>query len=225
MISQLIWDNDEISGVIDFTCACKHPYIWEIVRSYIYMAPEVSQGMIDIECFIKYMESYMEVGTLNQYDIENAGKLFYYFLAVCNFYGQYYESISRNRTIYLEQANMASKLLVWFEKNIDELNKRLHELSLKTAYQKKMSSYYDAEGKLIQYPSKKPMRVIALTKIADCLEKDRKYTEKEVNEIIRQNISFTDIELIRREMFQYGLIGRLRDGSEYWREKQNVGIY
>ena len=119
---------------------------------------------------------------------------------------------------------MASKLLVWFEKNIDELNKRLHELSLKTAYQKKMSSYYDAEGKLIQYPSKKPMRVIALTKIADCLEKDRKYTEKEVNEIIRQNISFTDIELIRREMFQYGLIGRLRDGSEYWREKQNVEI-
>ena len=69
------------------------------------------------------------------------------------------------------------------------------------------------------------MRVIALTKIADCLEKDRKYTEKEVNEIIRQNISFTDIELIRREMFQYRLIGRLRDGSEYWREKQNVGIY
>lgn len=119
---------------------------------------------------------------------------------------------------------MASKLLVWFEKNIDELNERLRQLSMKMAYQKKMSSYYDAEGKLIQYPGKKPMRVIALTKIADCLEKDRKYTEKEVNEIIRQNISFTDIELIRREMFQYRLIGRLRDGSEYWREKQNVEI-
>ena len=35
---------------------------------------------------------------------------------------------------------MASKLLVWFEKNIDELNKRLRGLSLKTVYQKKMSS-------------------------------------------------------------------------------------
>lgn len=31
---------------------------------------------------------------------------------------------------------MASKLLVWFEKNIDELNKRLRELSMKVAYQK-----------------------------------------------------------------------------------------
>ena len=46
---------------------------------------------------------------------------------------------------------MASKLLVWFEKNIDELNKRLRELSLKTVYQKKMSSYYDAEGKINEY--------------------------------------------------------------------------
>ena len=45
-----------------------------------------------------------------------------------------------------------------------------------------------------------------------------KYTEKEVNEIIRQNILFSDVELIRRELYQYKLIGRLRDGSEYWRE-------
>ena len=78
---------------------------------------------------------------------------------------------------------MASKLLVWFEKNIDELNKRLRELSMKVAYQKKMSSYYDAEGKLIQYPGKKPMRVIALTKIADCLETDRNIGEKQNVEI------------------------------------------
>ena len=70
----------------------------------------------------------------------------------------------------------------------------------------------------MQYPSKKPLRLIALSKIADCFETDRKYSEKEVNEIIRQNISFSDIELIRREMFQYKLIGRLKDGSEYWRE-------
>lgn len=69
-----------------------------------------------------------------------------------------------------------------------------------------------------QYPSKKALRIIALTKIADCFDKERRYTEKEVNEIISKNISFSDIELIRRELFQQKLIGRLRDGSEYWRE-------
>ena len=54
---------------------------------------------------------------------------------------------------------------------------------------------------------------------------DRKYTDKEIHAIIRQNIAFTDIELIRREMFQYRLIGRLRDGSEYWAEKDWRSTY
>lgn len=129
MISQMIWKDGKINGIIDWTCACRHPYIWEVVRSYVYMAPEVKQGEIDIEGLISYIISYLKAGSLNVYDIENAGKLFYYFLAVCNFYGQYYESLSKNRSIYLEQANMSARLLVWFEKNIDILNERLCELS------------------------------------------------------------------------------------------------
>lgn len=217
-ISQQIWLDDKINWIIDWTCTCKHPYIWEIVRSYIFMAPEVKQGEIDIEALLRYIVDYMEFGTLNAYDIENAGKLFYYFLAVCNFYGQYYDSISANRYIYLKQADMSAKLLVWFEKHIDELNEKLCELSIQITDIKKLSVFYDSEGRLAQYPRKKALRLIALTKIADCFDKNRKYTEKEVNEIIRQNISFSDIELIRREMFDLKLIGRLRDGSEYWRE-------
>lgn len=219
MISQLIWQDEKIKGIIDWTCVCKHPYIWEIIRSYVFMAPEIKQGEINIKSLINYISKYMEEGSLNSYDIENAGKLFFYFLAVCNFYEQYYESISKNRYIYLQQADMASLLLVWFEKHIDELNDELHELNMQVTYQKKMTNYYDSCGRLSQYPSKKPMRIIALTKIAACFECDRKYTEKEVNEIIKQNIAFSDIELIRREMFQLKLIGRLNDGSAYWREE------
>ncbi|MGN0536606.1 MAG: DUF2087 domain-containing protein [Acutalibacteraceae bacterium] len=218
MISQLIWLDDKVNGIIDWTCACKHPYIWEIVRSYVFMAPEVKQGEINIEALIRYIVNYMEFSLLNTYDIENAGKLFYYFLAVCNFYGQYYDSISKNRYIYLKQADMSSRLLVWFEKHIDELNEKLCELSMQITNQKKLFVFYDSEGRLVQYPCKKSLRIIALIKIADCFDKDRKYTEKEVNEIIRQNISFSDFALIRREMFQQKLIGRLSDGSEYWRE-------
>lgn len=92
-------------------------------------------------------------------------------------------------------------------------------------YYKKLASYYDPEGKLLQYPSKKPMRIIVLIKIAEQIDIDRKYTEKEINEIIRKNIAFTDIELIRREMFQYRLIGRLRDGSRYWAENDWRSTY
>lgn len=92
-------------------------------------------------------------------------------------------------------------------------------------YYKKLENYYDADGRLIQYPSKRPMRIIALIKITEQIDANRKYTEKEINEIIRLNIAFSDIELIRREMFQYKLIGRLRDGSEYWVENDWRTVY
>lgn len=82
-----------------------------------------------------------------------------------------------------------------------------------------MKGYYNNEGLLAQYPSKKPMRILALAEIAGKLDASRKYTEKEINEIIRGSVSFADIELIRREMFQYRFIGRLKDGSEYWAEQ------
>ena len=92
-------------------------------------------------------------------------------------------------------------------------------------YHKKMNGYYDPDGRLIQYPSKKPMRIIALIKIAEQIDADRKYTEKEINGISKSNIAFSDIELVRREMFQYKFLGRLRDGSEYWIENNWRDLY
>ncbi len=91
------------------------------------------------------------------------------------------------------------------------------EKSIETYY-KKLDNYYDSNDRLIQYPSKRPMRIIVLIKIEEQIELNRKYTEKEINEIIKLNIAFDDIELIRREMYQYKFLGRLRDGSEYWVE-------
>lgn len=86
------------------------------------------------------------------------------------------------------------------------------------SYFEKINRYYDSENKLAQYPSKRPMRIIALARIAGQFSGERKYTEKEVNEIIRASISFSDVELVRRELFQYKFLNRLRDGSEYWTE-------
>ena len=86
-------------------------------------------------------------------------------------------------------------------------------------YESKLKRYYDEEQKLIQYPTKKPLRLLVLEKIAKDFEMGRDYTEKEVNEIIRSHIAFSDHELIRRELFQYKFVGRLKNGSKYWREE------
>ena len=56
--------------------------------------------------------------------------------------------------------------------------------------------------------------------LAEQFEMDTDYTEKEVNEIIKSQIAFSDVELIRRELFQERFLNRLRDGSRYWKENE-----
>ena len=67
-----------------------------------------------------------------------------------------------------------------------------------TIYREKLRRYYEDDGRLTQYPQKRPMRIIALLKIAERFEAGRTYTEKEVNEIIKNSITFHDVELVRR---------------------------
>lgn len=129
MISQLICGEDSINGIIDWTTACRHPLIWEVVRSYIFMASECKRGVLDIDKFERYIKAYLKKGRLSKYDIENAGRFFFYFLSVCDFYGQYYQSMARNRYIYLEQARLGRKMLSWFDRHIDKLDARLKRLA------------------------------------------------------------------------------------------------
>lgn len=92
----------------------------------------------------------------------------------------------------------------------------------------KLSRKYSQEGKLTQYPSRQPMRILALLKIAEKFEPAAKYREKEVNEIIKSAICFSDVELVRRELYQYRMLGRLADGSAYWLEtdiEERYGAY
>ena len=86
-------------------------------------------------------------------------------------------------------------------------------------YRNKMDKhYYDGEKRLVRWPSKRPMRIMALLSIAERFSPGMEYTEKEVNGIIASAIAFNDIELMRRELIDTKLMGRLRDGSKYWLE-------
>lgn len=97
-----------------------------------------------------------------------------------------------------------------------------------TDYRTKLKRYYTEDGKLIQYPQKRPMRILALIKITEQFQVGTQYTEKEVNELIKRSIAFNDVEMIRRELYEYRFLGRHRDGSAYWVEEKwrdNYGSY
>ena len=126
-ISQWICKEGQIEAVIDWTTACVHPVIWEILRSYVYAAPECKEGQIHMADLVDYVKGYCKYASLSKYDLECMVPLFYYQLAVCDYYGQYYGSHAANRHIYLRQAKFSTKLLRWFEVHGEKLSQVLKE--------------------------------------------------------------------------------------------------
>lgn len=124
-ISQLICGEQKINAVIDWTTACVHPVVWEIIRSYVYASPQCREGEIDMEEFAEYLSAYLEYAPLTAADIQMMPRLFYYQIAVCDYYNQYYQSQAANREIYLHQAVFSTKLMKWFDKNLDSFSEEL----------------------------------------------------------------------------------------------------
>lgn len=64
------------------------------------------------------------------------------------------------------------------------------------------------------FSSKEKKKVVIMTKIIEQFQLGKKYTEKEVNEILKP--IYDDYALIRRFLIMYGFIERADDGSLYW---------
>lgn len=124
-ISQLICDEQHIAAVIDWTTACVHPVVWEIIRSYVYASPACKDGQIDIPEFLRYVAAYRRHAPLNEADLCSMAPLFFYQLAVCDYYAQYYASDAHNRHIYRHQAEFSTKLMMWLEQHLEELTDAL----------------------------------------------------------------------------------------------------
>lgn len=124
-ISQILCGKNSINGVIDFTSACVHPACWELIRSYSYADPKCIDGDIDYDNLKKYIHNYMKHSKLNDYDIKMMPYLYYYQLAVCDYFSQYYESDNSNKEVLCHYAHFSTLLCRWFEENIEELSNKI----------------------------------------------------------------------------------------------------
>jgi len=64
------------------------------------------------------------------------------------------------------------------------------------------------------FPVKEKRKLILLAMIADHFDDNRRYTEKEINELIRP--IYADHVTIRRYLIEYGYLDRTPSGSAYW---------
>lgn len=86
---------------------------------------------------------------------------------------------------------------------------------LRAELEAKLGTFIE-NGKLKVWPSKQRARMPALCWCALAFEPERRYTEREVNEMLQGIHSFEDLFILRRSLVEYGFVGRERNGSAYW---------
>lgn len=79
-----------------------------------------------------------------------------------------------------------------------------------------LKQFLDGSGKLKQWPSKQDKRQAALEMLGGRFETEKTYKESEVNEIIKDAISFGDHQTVRRELVSAKILDRTPDGTKYW---------
>jgi len=82
--------------------------------------------------------------------------------------------------------------------------------------QTELKNHLDGEGRLTLWPSKRTVQLVALDYLATKFEAGKVYSEKDVNMLLNQLHTFKDSALLRRELYERGLLNRAKDGSEYW---------
>ena len=79
---------------------------------------------------------------------------------------------------------------------------------------KTIEAHFDESGKLRNFPAKEKKKIITLQHILKNFTLGRRYTEKELNIILKR--IFDDYVTLRRALIEYGFMDRNKDCSYYW---------
>ena len=79
-----------------------------------------------------------------------------------------------------------------------------------------LARYFNVDNKLLikGFPAKEKKKIIIMQRLICSFQPNRHYSEKEVNEILKQY--YDDFVSVRRSLIQYGFLDRNGDGTQYW---------
>nr|WP_253716184.1 DUF2087 domain-containing protein [Treponema denticola] len=79
-----------------------------------------------------------------------------------------------------------------------------------------ISQFLDKNGRIVRWPKKTYDKINVLKYLQGKFEPDKKYSEIEVNAVLKTWHTFNDHALLRRELFDKFLLERTPDCKEYW---------
>jgi hypothetical protein len=120
--------------------------------------------------------------------------------------GHYYLYSLRTEVI----REMSAKLM--HEENLPQLSANISE----DAYDRKvLENFLDGEGHIKAFPEKEKKLLVILRYVVNAFEMDKRYPEKEVNELL---LRFNkDTAFMRRSLVEFKMMAREGGGGEYWR--------
>ncbi|MBN1971541.1 MAG: DUF2087 domain-containing protein [Candidatus Delongbacteria bacterium] len=80
---------------------------------------------------------------------------------------------------------------------------------------RKYTQLFDNDGKIARWPSKRKYQLMLINHMATKVPADKDFIEREVNEIIKAEITIDDFVLFRREMIEQKVLNRTADGKTY----------
>lgn len=124
-----------------------------------------------------------------------------------------------------EGANKTYRLSsFYFERTAHALEQLLSGESAQTERQEQdathpqeLRRFLDRSGRLTMWPpAKQRDKLLILEYLATFFESGRVYTEKEVNDLLLLQSIIKDHAALRRALYEYRFMNRVRDGSQYW---------
>lgn len=76
---------------------------------------------------------------------------------------------------------------------------------------------FDGEGRIIRWPTKRSQQELCLWVLWSKIPAARSFSEREIGDVLNTLHLFADAALLRRDLFDLGLVTRKRDGSDYRR--------
>ena len=83
-----------------------------------------------------------------------------------------------------------------------------------------LAPFLNEQLQLTAWPAKPKKQMLVLEYLAEKFAYEKKYTEKEVNNLLNEFHTFGDPALLRRELYMKRFIDRKVDGSAYWRTER-----
>ncbi len=127
---QLIFENDKIKAVIDFSSASCLPVTWEIMRSFVQSSSYCrTNATVDIKAFCEYVREYQKFSPLTKTDMVAMPYVYLFQLARSKYgYPQYLNSDSEDREGLLQFAFWRTKMCRDVEKNAESISNELKKL-------------------------------------------------------------------------------------------------